>query len=25
VRNGKGTRFRLMLPVAEGDGEGSTK
>jgi signal transduction histidine kinase len=25
VRNGKGTRFRLMLPVAEGDGEGTTK
>jgi signal transduction histidine kinase len=25
VRNGKGTRFRLMLPVAEGDGEGSAK
>jgi len=25
VRHGKGTRFRLMLPVAEGDGEGTTK
>ena len=25
VRNGKGTRFRLMLPVAEGDGEGAPK
>jgi signal transduction histidine kinase len=25
VRNGKGTRFRLMLPIAEGDGEGTTK
>jgi signal transduction histidine kinase len=23
VRNGKGTRFRLMLPVAVGDGEGT--
>jgi signal transduction histidine kinase len=25
VRKGKGTRFRLMLPVAEGDGEGAPK